>query len=256
MNMATTTKTAIRVGVGVWDLHYPEHDEKLWHNILRTIKILKPDYFIFGGDNMNMNAVDLWLHEKGLVRQLEGKRILEEYKGFEKHVLKPLEDLLPKECRKIWLTGNHEDWINLAIDRNPQGEGYWEIERNLELSEHNWEVYETGQVAKIGKVYFAHGQYTNQYHARKTVEVYERNIVYSHTHTYQVYVKTSAIDNEPHIGMCVPVACKRNPDYKRNQPNSWVNGFLVFYIQENGNFNLYPVVSVKNHFVLPNGKVL
>ncbi len=218
------------------------------------MKHSKPDVFIFGGDNMNFDAVDHWLHEKGMVRQLEGKRILAEYEGFKKEILNPLEEILPHTCRKIWLNGNHEDWVQLAIDKNPQGEGYWEIEHNLHLTEKGWEVYEYGKYAKVGKIVFIHGQYTNQYHAKKTVDVFERNVVYGHTHTFQAYTKITPVDNEPHSAISIPVACELNPDYARNRPNAWVNGFLVFYIYSKGYFNLYPVISIDGEFVSPDGK--
>ncbi|MCX5781776.1 MAG: metallophosphoesterase [Elusimicrobia bacterium] len=241
-------------GIAVYDLHYPHYHQKLWKNILRYVKQNRPDVFILGGDNMNFDAVDHWLHEKGLVRQLEGKRILAEYEGFKNDIFNPLEELLPKTCRKIWLNGNHEDWVKLAIDRNPQGEGYWEIENNLHLKDKGWEVYEYGKYVKVGKVLFVHGQYTNQYHSKKTVDVFERNVVYGHTHTFQVYTKITPVENEPHTGMSIPVACELNPDYMRNRPNAWVNGFLTFYIYDTGYFNLYPIVAINGEFVSPCGK--
>ena len=245
----------VKVGIGVWDLHYPDYDPLLWDNILKVIHDYKPNYFIFGGDNMNMTAADHWLHDKNAIREMEGRRIGKDYAGFKTLILKPLEKALPKYCKKIWHNGNHEDWIKLAIDKDPQGEGYWEIEKNLHLKKHGWKTYEYGEVSKIGKLYFTHGEYTNKYHAFKTVSTFERNIVYGHTHTFQVYVKTSPLDNEPHIGVSVPAACRRNPEYRKNRPNSWVNGFLIFFIRPKGYFNLYPIVAVNGQFVAPNGKL-
>ena len=255
INILTLTRNRVKIGIGVWDLHYPEYDIDLWNNILKVIKDLKPDYFIFGGDNMNMSAADHWLHDKNAVREIEGRRIKKDYMAFEMDILTPLEKVLPKKCKKIWLNGNHEKWAELAIDKDPQGEGYWEIESNLHLKSRNWEKYEYGQTKKIGKLYFTHGQYTNKYHAFKTVSVFERNIVYGHTHSYQVFTKVSPLDNEAHMGLSVPAACKRNPEYRKNAPNSWVNGFLVFYIRKGGNFNVYPIVAVNGKFVSPNGKL-
>jgi len=241
-------------GVCVYDLHYPHHHQKLWKNILKFIKNNQPEIFVFGGDNMNFDAVDHWLHEKGMVRQLEGKRILAEYEGFKSEILNPLENLLPKSCRKIWLNGNHEEWVKIAIDKNPQGEGYWEIEHNLKLQEKGWEVIEYGKYVKVGKLVFIHGQYTNQYHSRKVVDAYERNTVYGHTHTFQAYTKITPVENEPHMGMSIPAACELNPEYMRNRPNAWVNGFGVFFIYGKGNFNLYSIIAIDGQFVGIDGK--
>jgi len=243
-----------KVGLAYYDAHHPHHNKQLWANFLKLVRRTKPDVFIFGGDNMNMDAVDHWMHEQKKLRKMEGKRVLAEYKGFESEMLTPLERALPKDCRKIWLDGNHEAWMELAIDKNSNGEGYWEIENNLHLKERGWETYKYGQYAKVGKMLFIHGQYTNQGHAKKTVTVYEKNVVYGHDHTLQVFTKITPVDNEPHTGMSVPCGCDMNPSFMRNRPSGWVNGFLVFYFTKKI-FSLFPVVSIfDGKFIAPNGK--
>jgi len=243
-----------KTGVAYYDLHYPHHNEPLWKNFLKVVRKLKPKVFVFGGDNMNMDAVDHWMHEQKRTRKMEGKRILAEYNGFKEEILNPLEKILPKDCRKIWLNGNHEEWMELAIDKITQGEGYWEIENNLHLKERGWETYKYGKYAKVGKLYFIHGQYTNLAHAKKTVNVYEKNVVYGHIHSPQVFTKITPVENEPHTGMSVPCGCKMNPDFMRNRPHSWVNGFLVFYFTKKI-FSLFPVISIfDGKFIAPSGK--
>jgi len=240
--------------LGVWDLHYPQHDAVLWHNIFLEIRNFKPDVFVFGGDNMDMTAVNHWLHDKQLVRQLEGKRIQEEFSGFKGQILDPLEDLLGRNCRKLWLDGNHENWIELAIDKNPQGEGYWEIENNLHLQKNGWEVTPYGEYNKVGKLYVTHGEYTNIYHARKMVDVFERSVMSGHAHTYQVFTKVTPVGNEAHSAFSVPCACLLNPGYQMNRPSAWVNGFVEFFVLPNGNFDNYPIVATDGHFITPSGR--
>lgn len=240
--------------IGVWDLHYPLQDDVLWHNILKEIRSINPDVFVLGGDNMDMSAVNHWLNDKGKVRQLEGKRVQAEYKGFSRGILDPLNSVLQPSCRRIWLDGNHENWIEQAIDKNPQGEGYWEIENNLHLAATGWEVYAYGKFAKVGKLYLTHGQYTNIYHARKMVEVFEKSVMYGHDHTYQIFTKVTPVDNEAHSGIAVPCACGLNPSYQGNKPSAWVNGFVEFFVQPNGNFNAYPIVAFNGHFTSPSGQ--
>lgn len=234
-----------KIGIGVWDLHYPQHETKLWHNILLLIAELKPSYFVFGGDNMDMTEFSHWIHAKGDLRKLEGKRIKAEYDGFNEEILEPLNELL-RGCEKHYLEGNHENWAYQAIDRNPQGEGYWEPENNLNLK--GWTVYKENEIAKIGKMHFIHGVYTNDAHAKKTVNAYESNIFYGHCHDAQSYTKVTPIHNEAHIGMSVPCACHLNPDYMRNKPHKWVNGFLIFEIYPDGNFTAHPIIAVDGSF--------
>ena len=217
----------------------------MWANIVKLCQELKPDFFVFGGDNMNMDSVDHWLHDKGDKRHLEGKRLKNEYLSFQADILDTLK--LPKHCRKIYLLGNHEDWLEKHIDKMPEMEGFAEIERNLDLKE--WEIYKYGKCAKVGKIYFHHGEYVNKYSSAKTVDTFGRNIVYGHGHTLQVYTKITPIDAEAHCATQMPCACDLNPEFMRNRPSAWLNGFGVFYIHPNGNFNIYPIVASGGHFV-------
>jgi predicted MPP superfamily phosphohydrolase len=235
-----------KVGIAIYDLHFPEHDKQLWKNILKLAKDLKPDYFVFGGDNMDMKELSHWVHAKGDMRTLEGRRIKAEYTQFQEGVLDPLCAILKKPCEKHFLLGNHEDWAEQAIDRNPQGEGYWEVENNLKLKD--WTVYPLNRVCSIGKMHFIHGTYTNDAHAKKHVTNYESNIFYGHVHDHQIYTKVTPLNNEAHIGMSIPCACTLNPDYMRNKPNKWVNGLLVFTVFPDGNFTAHPIISNKGKF--------
>ena len=237
----------MKKGIAVFDLHHPHHNKVLWNNLLKLIDKEQPDIFILGGDNMNMDAVDHWKAEKGNKRALEGKRVIKEYNDFQSQILDELEKILPKDCRKIFMLGNHEAWIEQYIDKNPSIEGYLEVKSNLRLD--SWEFYEYGETPKTGKLLWHHGEYTNDNNAKKTVTTYFRNICYGHTHTYQAYTKISPNNQEAHSAVSLPCACDMQPDYMKNKSHRWVNGFGMFYIQDNGNFNLYPVIATKGHFV-------
>lgn len=240
--------TGIKTGICVFDLHFPNHNKKLWENILKVVGDLKPDYFLFGGDNMDMECISHWLHDKGNRKQLEGKRLKKDYVEFQRDILDNLEKVMPDYCRKIWLKGNHcGDWVDLLVARSPELEGFAEVENNLNLKE--WEIYKYRQTAKVGKIYFHHGEYTGKHHASKMVDTFGRNIVFGHLHTYQVHTRITPIDCEAHSAYSMPCACDINPEYMRDKPSAWLNGFGVFYTQENGNFNIYPVISNKGHFV-------
>jgi hypothetical protein len=79
--------------------------------------------------------------------------------------------------------------------------------------------------------------------------VYGRNVVYGHGHTFQCYTSTTPIDKESHMAMQIPCACNMNPSYMRNQPSSWLNGLAVFFIDDKGNFNLYPIIATNGGFI-------
>jgi hypothetical protein len=237
----------IKTGIAIGDLHFPYQDKHLWENILKVCKNSKPDYFIFGGDNMDMDAVNHWEIDKGNKRGMEGKRLRRSYDDFQKNILDEIEKVLPNYCRKIYMLGNHDEWIEKYIDKIPELEGFAEIERNLDLKE--WEFIPYQQVVKVGKIYFHHGLYTTKHHACKMVEIFGKTIVSFHLHTLQVHTTVTPIDGDAHSGYSMPCACDLNPIYMKGKPSAWVNGFGVFYIHPDNNFNIYPVISSKGHFV-------
>lgn len=244
---------SLRKGIAVFDIHTPKENKALMRNIFRFAKDFQPDIFVLGGDNMNMDAVDHWLIDGKKVGALEGKRVKKDYQYFRENIHEPLMEVLPPDCEKVWMLGNHEKWIDLAISKNPNGEGYWAIENNLPLVEDGWLVFDYGELYTVGKLSFMHGEYTNKYNAEKTVNVYGTSIVYGHGHSYQVYTKTTPHNHQSHSGIQIPCACDLNPHNRLNKPNAWLNGFAVFYVQPNGFWNLYPVIAFDGSFVSPDG---
>lgn len=235
----------VKTGICVFDCHFPKHNKKLWESILKVVKKTKPDYFIFGGDNLDMDEVNHWELDRGNKRGMEGKRLRRSYDNFQTEILDRLK--LPDYCRKIFMLGNHELWLEQYIDKIPELEGFAEIERNIDLKD--WEIIPYRQTVKVGKIYFHHGEYTGIHHANKMVQTFEHNIVYGHLHSYQVHTKITPIGCEAHSAISMPCACDLNPQYMRDKPSAWVNGFGVFYIHPDNNFNIYPVISSNGHFV-------
>lgn len=242
----------IKTGICVYDLHHPYHNRKLWENILRVIGDINPDFFVFGGDQLDMDALNHHEKEKDNRRFMEGKRIKSMYDNFQNDVLNDLNLSLPDTCRKIMLLANHENWGEQFVDKNPELEGMVEVEKYLKLEENGWEVIKYKNYAKIGKLYFTHGDIIRggKFKSDKMVNISERNVIFGHFHTLECFVKVNSFDCEPHMAMCMPCACDLNPQYMKDKPSSWVNGFGLFYIHPNDNFNIYPVISSKDHFVL------
>lgn len=241
------TAQDIKTGICVFDVHHPYHNKKLWENILKVCKKCQPDYFVFGGDNMDMDSVNHWEIDKGNKRGMEGKRLRKSYDTFQTEILDEIEKVLPDYCRKIYMYGNHEEFIERYIDKIPELEGFAEIERNLNLKE--WEIIPYRQTVKVGKIYFHHGEYTGIHHANKMVQTFGRNIVYGHCHTFQVHTSVTPIDSQAHSAYSMPCACDINPGYMKNRPSAWVNGFGSFYIHPDKNFNIFPIISSNGHFV-------
>lgn len=238
----------IKTGIGIWDLHYDYCDINLWKRVLSLINKLKPDYFIAGGDWFDFDLISKWIKEADNRRGCEGKRLKKIYDGFNSEIMNPLIKVLPKHCRKIWLEGNHDIRIEKYIDSHPELEGFLEIEENVDLK--GWEYYKENEKAKIGKMYFTHGQEVSGANAiKKIVTDNESNVFMGHFHTEGIFTKIVPLRGDIHQGVIVGCLGKKNPDYMHNKPNAWVNGFLKFDVLPNGNFSYNLVTIIKEHFI-------
>jgi len=227
------------------DIHYPEQDNEAMRLVGLFLKDHKVDEIIYTGDGMNMSAVCHWEEKKN--RKMEGKRVKAEYLGFVKNVLNKHREIVGEKCKFVYLIGNHENWIEETIDKDAKVEGYYEVENNFP----SWvKIIPFNKIYKIGKLRVTHGFYTNKYHASKTVDAFERNVVYGHTHDIQFFTKVLSDDvKDFHSAQSIGCLCNMNPDYMENRPNNWVHGFGVAYFQPNGYFNFYQIVIVNNEFI-------
>ena len=246
----------VEMAVILPDIHHPAHSKECMKAVFQFLQRYgkRLSHLILLGDQMDMQAVSHWLENK--TRVLEGKRLLREYRTFDKDILTPLEELISPQCKKVFFIGNHEDWIRDAIDKNPQGEGYWEIENNLHLIERGWKIIELNKTYNLGKLVLCHGYYTNIYHARKMVDTFGKSVIYGHAHDLQEHTKVTPVNvKDVHKGKCIGCLCDMNPSYGENRPNRWVHAFSVVYLMPGGFFNEYTPNIVNGRFVFPDGKI-
>jgi hypothetical protein len=247
------------------DIHYPHHDEAAMNAVYKFTKWFKPHAINLTGDAMNMDSVNHWKSERGSKKYFEGKRLLKEYEMFDRDILSKIEKIVPKNCEKTYMGGNHEDWINTLIDKIPQLEGLVEPDVALNLKEREWEwipwINWTDSskcirgIKKYGKVLVIHGQYTNECHSKKTALTFSKSVIYCHTHDLQSYTKVFADDGRGfHTAQSIGCLCNISPDYMRGGMNRWVNAFGVLYVREDGMYNLYVPVIIKGKFCF-DGKI-
>jgi hypothetical protein len=214
------------------------------------VKDYDPDVVIFGGDMVNCASISH--HTRGQNRFREGMRLKDELDLCAKLLVKPVEDTVRRNTRKVWIRGNHERWVDDHIEEYPELEGLVNVEAYLELEEKGWEIIDYGELFQLGKLYFMHGDNLGgAYHSTRAVQQYHRNVRYGHHHTYQVGTEVSAVDNRDfHTAISVPCLANRNPGYAQNKPNRWVNGFLYGEVLNSGVFRDDVVVMVENQFVM------
>jgi len=101
-------KGSIKKAVLLPDIHYPAHSVDAMKSVLRFLKDFKPDELIYQGDQLDMSVISHW--NKDRKRKVELKRLKQDYEGLNNEVLLPIEKVVGGKCKKVWITGNHEDW--------------------------------------------------------------------------------------------------------------------------------------------------
>ena len=241
---------SLKKGVALFDIHSPEQNNACMNIVFEFLKDFKPDYLVLGGDQLDLNCISH--HNKGKVRLTENARLKKDYRKFQKDILDRLESSIPKGCKKYFMIGNHEYWVERLVDDNPQLEGLVEVEGNLNLDKYT--VIPFNKVLTIGEINFIHGIWTNKYHAEKNIRIYNKNIFSGHLHTNQVFTVVSPINNLPRQGVSVGCLCNKNMDYMHEKPSAWMHQFMYWYELEDGTFRYY-LVTILNGIAIINGKV-
>jgi len=233
--------------VQIQDLHIPYHVHL--RQVLNFIYDFKPHKIILNGDIHDFTAASHWIANQSL--HLDHGTIMDNYRELQEILLEPLRMVAPY-AEIIYCQGNHEDWLNQTAAINPNGRGYWEMDRNIDLKRYNMTLVPLNTPYQAAPhLFFLHGIYTNKYHARQTVEVYQTNIFYGHTHDRQVYTVVAPINKLPQKGASCGCLTTRKPKWLRNRPNRWVHGLSYYYVnEESGYFNDYFVHIIDGKFMV------
>lgn len=234
------------------DMHYPQHDKKAWKALKEFISDIKPDGFVFMGDQLDMKNISH--HEKGKPRKKATGGYKKDLDGFYNEILNPLDLQLGTKCDKRFIHGNHEAWLQILYDEQPELEGALDIEDHLDLHNMGWKVIDLGKMTNIGKLHVLHGENFNGANAaKKLVETLCQSAVMGHIHTAQSYTKTAPVNKKKWTGTVLPTMGTVDAEYAKKRPNANLHGFGVVELWGR-NFNLYTVVITNGQFAF-GGKI-
>ncbi len=149
-----------------------------------------------------------------------------------------------------FLQGNHDERLDRMIAKMPALEWIASADKLLKFKERGVDYYPAReQPHKRGKLNMIHGWYTNRYHAMKHLDQMSGNIVYGHVHVFQTASRTLAAMSEEIAAWSLGCLCDKAPGYLKGRPSSWNHGFAVVYMDELGNFNLYPIRIIHGSFI-------
>jgi hypothetical protein len=233
---------------------FPKYDRPTFLAMLAFMRDIQPHGFIFGGDQCD-NA-ELSHHNRNKPLYKERGSYKRNTERFDRDIMQPVEAIIG-EREKVWIVGNHCDWERQFIEEHPELEGWIERRQALHLEERGWEVIPLGHAKRLGQLNVIHGEILtgigNQggaFPSKKAVELYGSNVLAGHTHSPQSYTRVSPVEQKKkHIGYIAPILGACNPDYLRNRPTAWLNGFTIIELYTaSGFFNCYPVIVINGKF--------
>jgi hypothetical protein len=232
----------------------PTHDTRALGVVFNFASRFSPDCVILGGDQLSMNEVSPYAR-KG-TRSLQGLKLIENYQKLEELVIRPIEDLGPDI--KVWIDGNHEDWLYQFIEQEPGLEGILTPPEYLRLRDRGWIVAGSNDLVEIGP-YLAvcHGSAirVGKYTAHRFSSVFRRNLRLGHYHRFEAASDVVPLDSSQyHTTIVVPSLCARNQGYTNGVPSNTVQGFLVGEMGPDGMFNDFVLV-INNYRIIYNGFV-
>lgn len=213
----------------------------------------KPDVIVHLGDHADMPSLSSYDVGK---KSFEGRRYrldIEAAIAGMRALLSPLEEYNARQRknkekqyhpRMVFLTGNHENRINRAVNDDSKLEGVLST-KDLKFEEFGWEVHDFLDVAIIDGVAYSHyfvtgvaGRPASSAAAqfRKT----NMSCVAGHQQGLQIHTGNRA-DGALLTSIIAGSCYEHDEDYLGAQGNKHWRGFLVLHDVNNGEFDLMPV---------------
>jgi hypothetical protein len=199
-------------------------------------------------------------HNLGNLREVEGGRLLEEYKVADEIVSRH-EQIIRKnnqKARMIYLEGNHEYRIERYINAHPELQGMIEVENVLRLKQRHIEYvhsWSRGEIFRLGKCAIHHGLYCTDNHAKKMVQRFGTSVLYGHVHDYQVYSSHSIDPANVLVGASLGCLCKIPQKYLRGAPTRWSQGITIFEHDETSGDFWFQFLKINKGRLVHDGRV-
>lgn len=217
------------------DCHIPFHDKRAWELNLKVIAKRKPKVCIILGDFADFYSISS--HQKNPKHR---NLLLTDEVAAVNAELDRLDAALPKDCKKYFIQGNHEERLDRYVaQRAPElfgGKGT-ETARLLYLKKRGWNYVPYRQHIQIGKVYYTHDTGKAGASAHTQAErAFSDNAVIGHTHR-MAYTVQGNTRGAPHVAaMFGWLGDIHAAEYMHqiNARRDWTLGFGTGWMQSDG----------------------
>jgi len=235
-----SSKKNVKVNNGTFivipDLHAHEVIWDYLGLVCKFIEDFKPEYVIQLGDLMDYECL-LGIGKKRYPA-FDGKdvgRLNREFQACAK-IITMINQASPAGSKKIFLEGNHEYRVTELLHKAPEFEDMFRLDKRVDMT--GWEILPYLQKFKLGKLNFIHGEFYGISPVKKHLAVYDKNIVFGHTHAIGQETKPSPMREIPVWGAMLGCLCKLNADYMKNKSSRAEHGFGYGWFEEkSGDFD-------------------
>ncbi len=225
------TEHKIHIVIGC--VHVPFHNKVLFEKLLLFIQDNKEQIggFHIAGDFLDLNSLSS--HNKDTVYQ--GLKLGEEYAEGNK-VLDMLDKVLPQNCQKTFIYGNHEDRY-FRLKTSTLYANHFDAVASpheaLRLNERKYQVLTSwkNDYVEIGKYQVFHGQFTNTNPAKSHATKSKTSCVFFHTHRIDQYYEKNI--HGLNGGCFIDKNASIFNYASRYEKELWQNGFVVINVDKN-----------------------
>ncbi len=247
--VAPNKKKSYETIVVIGDVHIPHHDEPSVKAFLNCLEDVKPDRMVINGDFLDFGVISHWNANKR--KTLELARLKNDY-IIGNSLLDEIDIRLPKGCKKDFLKGNHEVWVDDLLEQMPQLEGLIEPEALLKLDERGYKVTPYNDFIEIGKLHITHGIFAGGNPVKKHLDELKLNVMFGHTHTIGMMLSSSIAREVAFSGYNHGCLCNLAPDYMRGRPHGWSHGFAIVYVYPDKSFEVNLIRILNGQFIYNN----
>lgn len=236
------------------DTHVQHRDVRAVQLFVDFLEWYNPHAHIIMGDFLDAEGISHWPSD-----ELKPREFIPEVVEA-RELIRTIIDKTPNTKLRVYLGGNHEDWIRQAmVAKLPTlFNGLKELglmpdlEALLDLKKFGYDLIEMNHLFKIGKANFTHGLYTGNWHPKKHLDVIKGNIYYGHLHDVMSY-------HQPTMNGMIEAAslgclCRLDAKFTKGKPTNWVHGFGVFEFFRDGTYSFNQIKILDGKFSF-NGKV-
>lgn len=239
------------------DMHVPFHDKAVLKKVVKLIQDIKPKVLILNGDFLDLFI--LGSYSENSLKDLRTFKLDYEYEEGNK-VLDMLDNVLPENCEKIYLYGNHENRYfrhQKKGDNDKYGDALLSPHRALRLQERGYKYLldYTQDFILLGDVLeFHHGVYANKYFVAKHLTHSTRNVIVSHIHTMQAFTDPAGREGYS-LGFLGDLNYKMFNYAMRTSKLRWKQGFIIVDFEKSTQNFWVNMVRCKEKKFAYNGKL-